>query len=141
MHMKKTILAIAIGVAAQGVSAYETDYGTLMADIKLRFESNDTDDGTNDAAKGLITDAAIGFETKSYEGFKALVEYEIVQPLIDDYAPETAGYDVIADPETKEWNRAQISFNKAEFGAVVGRQRIILDDSRLWVTSAGVQTK
>lgn len=130
MHMKKTILAIAIGVAAQGVSAYETDYGTLMADIKLRFESNDTDDGANDAAKGLITDAAIGFETKSYEGFKALVEYEIVQPLIDDYAPETAGYDVIADPETKEWNRAQISFNKAEFGAVVGRQRIILDDSR-----------
>ena len=130
MHMKKTILAIAIGVAAQGVSAYETDYGTLTADVKLRFESNDTDDGTNDAAKGLITDAAIGFETKSYEGFKALVEYEIVQPLIDDYAPETAGYDVIADPETKEWNRAQISFNKAEFGAVVGRQRIILDDSR-----------
>lgn len=130
MHMKKTILAIAIGVAAQGVSAYETDYGTLMADIKLRFESNDTDDGTNDAAKGLTTDAAIGFETKSYEGFKALVEYEIVQPLIDDYAPEQAGYDVIADPETKEWNRAQISFNKAEFGAVVGRQRIILDDSR-----------
>ena len=87
MHMKKTILALAIGVAAQGVSAYETEYGNVMADIKLRYESNDTDDGVNDAGKGLITDAAIGFETKAYSGFKALAEYEIVQPLIDDYAP------------------------------------------------------
>lgn len=130
MHMKKTILALAIGVAAQGVSAYETDYGNVMADIKLRYESNDTDDGVNDAGKGLITDAAIGFETKSYEGFSALVEYEIVQPIIDDYAPEQTGYDVIADPETKEWNRAQIAYKSDSFGAVLGRQRIILDDSR-----------
>ncbi|MAQ99342.1 MAG: hypothetical protein CMI00_02270 [Oceanospirillaceae bacterium] len=130
MHMKKTILALAIGVAAQGVSAYETEYGNVMADIKLRYESNDTDDGVNDAGKGLITDAAIGFETKAYSGFKALAEYEIVQPLIDDYAPENAGYDVIADPETKEWNRAQISYKNEGFGAVVGRQRIILDNAR-----------
>ncbi len=130
MHMKKTILALAIGVAAQGVSAYETEQGNLMADIKLRYESNDNDDGTADAAKGLIADAAIGFETKDYEGFKALAEYEIVQPIIDDYAPEQAGYDVIADPETREWNRAQISYKKDAFGAVVGRQRIILDNAR-----------
>ena len=77
MHMKKTILAIAIGVAAQGVSAYETDYGNVMADIKLRYEYADIDDAT-DSATGVIADAAIGFETKDYEGFKVLIEQEIV---------------------------------------------------------------
>jgi len=129
MQAKKTLLAIALGTATLGASAYETEYGNAYADVKVRYESNDTDGGA-DAATGLITDAAIGFESKDYEGFKALVEYEIVQPIIDEYAPEDTDYDVIADPETREWNRAQVSYSKDEFGAVVGRQRIILDDSR-----------
>ena len=133
MHMKKTILAIAIGVAAQGVSAYETDYGTLMADVKLRYEYADIDDAT-DSATGVIADAAIGFETKDYEGFKVLIEQEIVAAIVENYRTPwgdgDADYDVIADPTGNEWNRAQISYKKNEFGAVVGRQRIILDDSR-----------
>lgn len=131
MQAKKTLLAIALGTATLGASAYETEYGNAYADVKVRYETNDTDDATdNDAATGLITDAAVGFETLNYEGFSALVEYEIVQPLIDDYAPEKAGYDAIADPETREWNRAQVSYKKDEFGAIVGRQRIILDGAR-----------
>ena len=126
MQAKKTLLAIALGTATLGASAYETDYGNAYADVKVRYESNDTEGGA-DAATALITDAAIGFETKDYEGFKALIEYEIVQPIIDEYAPEDTDYDVVADPETREWNRAQISYKKDGFGAVVGRQRIILD--------------
>jgi hypothetical protein len=130
MQAKKTLLAIALGTATLGASAYETEYGNAYADVKVRYESNDTDDGTKDAATALITDAAIGFETKDYEGFKALVEYEIVQPIIDEYTPEDAEYDTVMDPETREWNRAQVSYKKDGFGAVVGRQRIILDDAR-----------
>lgn len=129
MQAKKTLLAIALGTATLGASAYETDYGNAYADVKVRYETNDTEGGA-DAATALITDAAIGFETKDYEGFKALVEYEIVQPIIDEYTPEDTDYDVVMDPETREWNRAQISYKKDGFGAVVGRQRIILDDSR-----------
>ena len=129
MQAKKTLLAIALGTATLSASAYETDYGNAYADVKVRYESNDSEGGA-DAATALITDAAIGFETKDYEGFKALIEYEIVQPIIDEYAPEDTDYDVVADPETREWNRAQISYKKDGFGAVVGRQRIILDDSR-----------
>ena len=130
MQAKKTLLAIALGTATLGASAYETEYGNAYADVKVRYESNDTDDGIKDAATALITDAAIGFETKDYEGFKALVEYEIVQPIIDEYTPEDTEYDTVMDPETREWNRAQISYKKDGFGAVVGRQRIILDDAR-----------
>ncbi|TPD55495.1 MAG: hypothetical protein C9355_02970 [Thalassolituus maritimus] len=129
MQAKKTLLAIALGTATLGASAYETDYGNAYADVKVRYESNDTEGGA-DAATALITDAAIGFETKDYEGFKALVEYEIVQPIIDEYAPEDTDYDTVMDPETREWNRAQVSYSKDGFGAVVGRQRIILDDAR-----------
>lgn len=129
MQAKKTLLAIALGTATLGASAYETEYGNAYADVKVRYESNDTEGGA-DAATALITDAAIGFETKDYEGFKALVEYEIVQPIIDEYAPEDTDYDTVMDPETREWNRAQVSYSKDGFGAVVGRQRIILDDAR-----------
>jgi len=129
MQAKKTLLAIALGAATLGASAYETEYGNAYADIKLRYESNDTEGGT-DAATAVITDAALGFETKDYEGFKALVEYEVVLPLVDEYAPEDPTFDPVADPEVKEWNRAQISYKKDGIGAVIGRQRIILDGAR-----------
>ncbi len=131
MQAKKTLLAIALGTATLGASAYETEYGNAYADVKVRYESNDSDNDL-DTATGLITDAAIGFESKDYEGFKALVEYEIVEPIIDDYNAfgSNPEYNVIADPETREWNRAQVSYSKDGVGAVVGRQRIILDDSR-----------
>ncbi|WP_369984029.1 hypothetical protein [Thalassolituus sp.] len=131
MQAKKTLLAIALGTATLGASAYQTEYGNIYADVKVRYESNDSDNAL-DTATGLITDAAIGFESKDYEGFKALVEYEIVEPIIDDYNAfgSNPEYNVIADPETREWNRAQISYSKDGVGAVVGRQRIILDDSR-----------
>ncbi|MDF1762439.1 MAG: hypothetical protein P1U57_03430, partial [Oleibacter sp.] len=35
-----------------------------------------------------------------------------------------------ADPEVREWNRAQLSYNKEGITATVGRQRIILDNAR-----------
>ena len=63
MQAKKTLLAIALGTATLGASAYETEYGNAYADVKVRYETNDTDDATdNDAATGLITDAAVGFD-------------------------------------------------------------------------------
>ncbi len=54
MQAKKTLLAIALGTATLGASAYETEYGNAYADVKVRYETNDTDDATdNDAATGL----------------------------------------------------------------------------------------
>jgi len=135
MQAKKTLLAIALGTATLGASAYDTEYGNAYADIKLRYEYADQDDvNDKDTATGVIADAAIGFETKDYEGFKVLIEQEVIAALVENYrTPWGDGdddYDVIADPTGNEWNRAQVSYKKDEFGAVVGRQRIILDDSR-----------
>ncbi|MAD44106.1 MAG: hypothetical protein CMI02_17295 [Oceanospirillaceae bacterium] len=126
-------MALATGAAPLGANAYETEYGNAYADIKLRYEYADTDD-TTDTAGGLITDAAIGFETKDYSGFKVLLEQEVIVALIEKYRTPwgdgDSDYDVIPDATGNEWNRAQVSFSKDGFGAVVGRQRIILDDSR-----------
>jgi len=135
MQAKKTLLAIALGAATLGASAYETEYGTAYADVNLRYEYADQDDAADkDTATGIIADAAIGFETKDYEGFKVLLEQEVIVALVENYRTPwgdgDADYDVIADPTGNEWNRAQVSYKKDEFGAVVGRQRIILDDSR-----------
>ncbi|WP_370292648.1 hypothetical protein [Thalassolituus sp.] len=131
MQAKKTLLAIALGVAAQGAYADFISEGDLYADTKLRFESADVDDPTDArTANALIADVAIGYETKEFSGFKILAEYEVVEAMRDHYAPETAGYDLVADPEVREWNRAQISYAKDGLSAVVGRQRIILDNAR-----------
>ena len=131
MQAKKTLLAIAMGVAAQGAYADFISDGDLYADTKVRFEAVDADDAADaKAANALIVDAAIGYETKEFNGFKVLAEYEVVEAAVDHYAPQTAGYDVVADPEVREWNRAQISYAKDGVTAVVGRQRIILDNAR-----------
>ncbi|MEK9711808.1 MAG: hypothetical protein VW258_04500, partial [Thalassolituus sp.] len=135
MKAQKTLLAVALGAATLGASAYETEYGTAYADVKLRYEYADQDDTADkDTATGVIADAAIGFETKDYEGFKVLLEQEVIVALVENYrmpwGDGDTDYDVIADPTGNEWNRAQVSYKKDEFGAVVGRQRIILDDSR-----------
>tara|TARA_Y100000296_G_C5151908_1_gene246869 strand:- start:18 stop:1154 length:1137 start_codon:yes stop_codon:yes gene_type:complete len=131
MQAKKTLLAIALGVVAHGAHADVFSEGDLYADAKVRFETSDVDDA-NDAktANALIADVAIGYETKDFSGFKVLAEYEVVEAMKNHYAPESAGFDVVADPETREWNRAQISYKKDGFGAVMGRQRIILDGAR-----------
>lgn len=130
MKMKKTLLAVAVGVVSQGAFADVISEGDLYADVKVRYETNDTDNGDVKIANAIIVDSAIGYESKAYNGFKLLAEYEIVEALKDDYAPETAGFDIVADPEVREWNRAQVSYKKDGFGAVVGRQRIILDGAR-----------
>ncbi|WP_430462225.1 alginate export family protein [Thalassolituus sp. LLYu03] len=131
MQAKKTLLAIAMGVAAQGAYADFISEGDLYADTKVRFESVDADDAADaKTANALTVDAAIGYETKEFYGFKVLAEYEVIKAPINNYAPETAGYDTVADPEESEWNRAQISYAKDGVTAVVGRQRIILDNAR-----------
>ncbi len=137
MKATKTLLAIAIGATATaatlGANAYETEYGTVYADVKIRYESNDTEGGA-DTATAVTADAAIGFETKDYEGFKVLVEQEVVAAIVDEYSTPGGGgdtdYDVVADPDGNEWNRAQVSYSKDGVGAVIGRQRIILDNAR-----------
>ena len=104
--------------------------GKVLGDFRLRYETNDTDDGVNKAADALTLRSRIGFETAPVYGVSVLIEGSNTSAIIDDYSPETAGYDGVADPTHSIVNRLQIAYKKDELSAALGRQRIIFDNSR-----------
>lgn len=135
MQPQKTLLAVAMGIAMSQVSVAQADIvetlkeGDVIADFRLRYETNDTEGGA-DAATALTLRSRLGYETPSMAGVKVMAELEDVRAVIDEYAPEDTDYDTVADPANTEINRFQLSYAKDNFAAVIGRQRIILDNAR-----------
>ena len=107
--------------------------GAPILSFRPRYASV-SQDGFAEDASVLTLRTVLGWETASYKGFKALLEFEDVRAIVDDYnstANGETGFPVEADPETTELNRAQISWtNGSGFTATGGRQRIIFDDAR-----------
>ncbi|OUS35143.1 hypothetical protein A9R00_12220 [Oleispira antarctica] len=144
---KKTVLASAIStallaVAMPSVAESATDSATefakagdVIAEIRLRYEGVDQDNDL-DNANATTARLRLGYETASLAGFKALVEYDQIIALQDDYHsgssfdPTNPDTSVVADGEIGEFNRAQISYSHEAAKAVLGRQRIILDNAR-----------
>lgn len=130
--LSAAVLTATLATAAQAQANEAADAltgGKILNDFRLRYETNDTDGGA-DAATALTLRSRIGYETGSIAGFKVLAELEDIRAIVDEYAPEDPDYDVVADPENTEWNRAQISYEKDGINATLGRQRIILDNAR-----------
>jgi len=105
----------------------------VLADLRLRYEGADFDNGT-DTADALTYRARIGLETGSFLGTKLLVEFDHIEDLagnFNDTINGNTGFAVIADPSATELNRLQLT-NTAlpDTKITLGRQRIILDDSR-----------
>lgn len=116
-------------VQAEDVSTAFTD-GKVLGDFRLRYESNDTDDGISKAADALTLRSRIGFETAPVYGLSLLLEGSNTAALVDNYSPESTGYADVADPADSSLNRLQLTYKKDEGSAVLGRQRIILDNAR-----------
>lgn len=124
-----------LGLAALTVpslaAAAETPKG-LILEARLRYESV-AQDGFAKDAQAVTLRTRLGYETPAFHGFKALVEGENVTALSDRYNSSTNGkvaYPLVTDPETTELNRAQISWSGSQGEAVVGRQRLILNNAR-----------
>lgn len=107
---------------------------TPLIDIRLRYEFADLE-GFDDANAWTVRER-VGFETKGWQGFSALVEGEFSQALGDDYhagAPGAHPFDprrsLIADPETVELNQAYLSYEGFDTVIRAGRQRIIYDNA------------
>ena len=107
----------------------------LILDTRLRTEDVDQAGIANDANATTLR-ARLGFETGKIWGTSLLVEGEAVVPLEDDYrpdpmVPDMVTYPVVADPESYEFNRVQLT-NTSIPGTTLtlGRQRILLDDQR-----------
>lgn len=116
-------------VQAEDIRTAITD-GKVLGDFQLRYEANDTDDGATKAADALTLRSRVGFETAPVHGLSALVEGSNTTAIVDDYSPENNAYDKVLDPAKTILNRAQLAYERDQYSAVVGRQRIILDNAR-----------
>lgn len=108
--------------------------GRLIADIRVRYEGVDQDGLTNNA-DALTARARLGFETGSFHGLRLLTDIETVHHLGGDDFNDTlngkTSFPVVADPESTQLNRLQLRYqNDSWLDAIVGRQRIKLDNDR-----------
>ena len=105
----------------------------VLADLRLRYEGADFSN-LSENADALTYRARVGLETGSFLNTKFLIEIDHVQSLVDDFNStinENTAFPVIADPNVTELNRLQLTNSSIpDTQVTIGRQRIILDDSR-----------
>ncbi|MEN8254036.1 MAG: hypothetical protein ABFR33_01065 [Verrucomicrobiota bacterium] len=112
--------------------ANKLNEGTMNAEVLLGYEYSDLDDAAgNDAAQALLTRTRISYKTANMEGFDAFIQGQYVAPITDHYAPESAGYDVVADPENFRLHQVYMAYTGYDSHARIGSQEIILDNARL----------
>jgi len=109
--------------------------GTPTLDLRLRYEHVDQDNKL-DNADALTLRTRLGYRSGDFHRFSAFVEMENTSALNEDYNSGPGGndktrYAVVADPELSEINQAFVRFDGlAATHAILGRQRIILDNAR-----------
>ncbi len=105
----------------------------ILANARLRYETVDQDNALEDAdAVTLRGRLGVEFATN---GFKLLAEGEGTVALGDNYNDTIPGngaepYSVVADPESLELNRLQLSYTDTGFTGTFGRQRINMGNQR-----------
>jgi hypothetical protein len=128
------LLAVAVPSQAQSFAEFAKE-GDVIAELRVRYEGVQ-EDNIKDDAIAITARTRLGYETASVAGFKVLAEYDHVTALQDEYNSATdfgsndTSKSVVADPATGDINRAQISYTHDLASAVLGRQRIILDNAR-----------
>ncbi|MEM9178265.1 MAG: hypothetical protein AAGA89_01075 [Pseudomonadota bacterium] len=100
---------------------------------RLRYEGVDQD-GIADTADALTYRLRAGFETGEIADTKFLIEFDHIEDIVDDFNSTINGktnFPVVADPNATELNRLQLTNTSIpDTKITLGRQRIILDDSR-----------
>lgn len=140
MCMKPTLLSLAIASAAAAQGAFAAEelsnlftQGKPILDARYRFENVDQNNGLRDAnAQTLRTRA--GFQSGKWYGLSGLLEVDNVSRIGDDAYNSTRNgqkeYAVVADPDGTEVNQALLRYDHKLGSAVLGRQRINLDNQR-----------
>lgn len=107
--------------------------GKPVLELRARYEA--VDDSVNRDADALTLRTVLGYQTGTYQGFGAYLEFENVSAVgdDDDYNSGTTGegnrntaYALIPDPELTQVNQAYLS----AYGLKAGRQRIVYDNAR-----------
>ncbi|WP_172149713.1 alginate export family protein [Pseudomonas tumuqii] len=138
MKIRMTPIALALLACASGAGASE-NFGNLfrdgkpILDLRYRYEHVDQDNALNNAnAQTLRT--RVGFQSGKWYGLSALIEADNVSRIGDASYNSTRNgqgdYSVVADPDGSEVNQALLRYDHALGNAVLGRQRINLDNQR-----------
>lgn len=124
--------ALAQAAAATSATAAVAPPGAFLFDSRTRYEAV-RQDGLDDA-DALTTRLRLGWRSPTVSGFTVLVEGEAVQALVDDFndtihGPPTRA--VVADPDTLELNRLQVTWTGVpDTEVTLGRQRIVFGNAR-----------
>jgi hypothetical protein len=112
----------------------------LLLDARLRYEAVE-DAAFEEAARALTGRIRAGIRTPSRDGVRLLVEFDATRALgVRDFnstVNDRTDRSVVADPDSRRLNRLHLSW-AGDDGTelVVGRQRIVFDDSR-FVSNSG----
>jgi hypothetical protein len=152
MHLlKPTLLSLAVAgitlshaaLAAEDISNLLTQ-GKPVLDARYRFENVDQENNLRDAnAQTLRT--RVGFQSGKWYGLSGLLEVDNVSRLGDaaynDSRNGQTDYAMVVDPDGTEFNQALLRYDQAFGSAVLGRQRINLDNQRFVGGSAWRQNE
>lgn len=114
----------------------ETDTGIFnntkfSGELRPRYEF--ADDSVKDEANAFTTRFALAVKTEiaGIEGLSAFGQIMAVTNFgYDEYAPEQAGYALIADPQNSRVTQAYLDYTIGDTSLRAGRQMINLDDQR-----------
>lgn len=126
-------LAIADESNADSALSQQVKSVRPILDLRLRFETVEQS-GLEDTASALTYRIRAGMEIEPISDTKLLIEFDHVDDLIGDFNSTINGktnFPVIADPNVTELNRIQlVNTSLPDTAITLGRQRIIIDDSR-----------
>ena len=132
MNLQRCIvLAMAVGASAPALSV-QADQGTWTTSLRYRHESVH-DDAFARSADADTLRLRLGWSRAFANGFSLGMEGEGVAELNDGFnsgANRQAAYPVVADARALEINQAWVGWRGERTGAVLGRQRIALDNQR-----------
>lgn len=134
MKRRAVVLALLVALA----SAAHADPLSLEWNARLRHESVDDAAFPRDAHANTLRIRA-GLRWELAPSLDAFVEGEATAAFGDDYnsgANRRVGYPGVADPGAVELNQATLRWRGEDAEAVVGRQRLLLDNQR-WIGNSG----
>lgn len=106
--------------------------GKYSLEIRPRYEFVDQDNALKNAnAFTVRTVLGAKFDTLGVDGLAAELEATDVSNFgFQDYAPESAGYSLVADGIQTRVTQANLSYSKDGFVGLVGRKGVNLDNQR-----------
>ena len=107
--------------------------GKPILEARLRYEGVDQANFVR-SAQALTLRSRLGWETRAWNGVSGLVEIENVSHAVgrfNDTINRKTAYPGVNDPDVTELNRLQLAWAPSrDLQAVVGRQKLTLDDQR-----------